>query len=75
MDTIETRVIRLEYQVTGHEKELEELQTTSKDLREALQGIERNLSQIRWMVTGGAVTFLLNELGLVGFLKMSLGVG
>jgi uncharacterized coiled-coil protein SlyX len=73
MDSLENRMLRLEFQVTSHDKDLQELQTTSKDLRSALQGIERNLSQIRWMVTGGAVVFTFSEMGLATALKAALG--
>lgn len=73
MEQIEHRVIKLELRVDDHSNELKELQNTSKDLRASLQGIEKTLAQIKWLVTGGAVVFLANEIGLIKAVKMLVG--
>ncbi len=73
MEAIEHRVIKLELRVDDHSTELKELQSTSKDLRAALLGIEKTLAQIKWLVTGGAVVLIANEAGLTKALKLIIG--
>ena len=69
---LEHRVIKLELRVDTHADELKELQSVSNDLRKSLAGIEKTLSQIKWITTGAVVAVLGLAAGLDKVLKIFL---
>ena len=69
---LEHRVIKLELRVDTHADELKELQSVSNDLRKSLAGIEKTLSQIKWITTGAVVAVLGQAAGLDKVLKIFL---
>lgn len=69
---LEHRVIKLELRVDTHADELKELQSVSNDLRKSLAGIEKTLSQIKWIATGAAVVVLAQSMGLDKAIKLFL---
>lgn len=69
METVEQRLLKLELIVEGHHDDLKELGDTSKMLKESLDGIKATLQQIKWLVVGGAIVFVSNEIGIIKVLK------
>ena len=67
--SIDTRLLKLEIIVEGHQEDLKELGDTSKMLKEALDGIKATLQQIKWLAVGGAFVFVSNEIGIIKVLK------
>ena len=68
-ESINTRLLKLEIIVEGHQEDLKELGDTSKMLKEALDGIKATLQQIKWLAVGGAIVFVSNEVGIIKVLK------
>lgn len=73
-ETIEHRVIRLEFKVDDHDEELKELRATSKALSSALHGIEKTLLHIKWLAMGGVIVMFGKELGVEKVITIILGV-
>ena len=69
---LEHRIIKLELRVDDHQEELKKLQDISADLRTSLAGIEKTLSQIKWIATGAVVAILWQTMGLEKVLKVFL---
>jgi len=69
---LEHRVIKLELRVDNHQDELKNLQDISTDLRNSLAGIEKTLSQIKWLATGAVVAILGQTMGFDKLLKALL---
>jgi len=69
---LEHRVIKLELRVDNHQDELKNLQDISTDLRNSLAGIEKTLSQIKWLATGAVVVILGQTMGFDKLLKALL---
>lgn len=69
---LEHRVIKLELRVEDHAEELKNLQDISTDLRKSLAGIEKTLSQIKWLATGAVVAILGQTVGVEKLLKVLL---
>lgn len=67
---LEHRVIKLELRVDNHATDLKELQDVSNDLRKSLAGIEKTLSQIKWIATGAVVAIVWQTMGLDKLLKV-----
>lgn len=67
--SLDTRLLKLEIIVQGHQEDLKELGDTSKMLKESLDGIKATLQQIKWLVVGGAFVFVSNEVGIIKVLK------
>lgn len=67
---LEHRVIKLELRVDDHQEELKKLQDISADLRTSLAGIEKTLSQIKWIATGAVVAILWQTMGLDKVIKL-----
>lgn len=74
IETIEHRVIRLEFKVDDHDEELKELRATSKALSSALNEIEKTLHHIKWLAMGGVLVMFGKELGVEKVLTIILGV-
>lgn len=68
-ETIDQRVLKLELIVEGHQEDLRELRDASKMLKTSLEAIEATLQQIKYLVIGGAVVLLANEVGIVRAIK------
>ena len=68
-ESIDQRLLKLEIIVQGHQEDLKELGDTSKMLKESLDGIKATLQQIKWLVVGGAIVFVSNEVGIIKVLK------
>jgi len=49
-----------------------ELKEAVKDLDERVEGIEKTLLQIKYVMIGGVGFFILNSLGLIGLLEKLL---
>ena len=73
-ETIEHRVIRLEFKVDDHDEELKELRATSRALSSALHGIEKTLLHIKWLAMGGVIVMFGKELGVEKVITIILGV-
>lgn len=68
-ESIDQRVLKLELIVEGHQEDLRELRDASKMLKTSLEAIEATLQQIKYLVIGGAVVLLANEVGIVRAIK------
>jgi uncharacterized coiled-coil protein SlyX len=73
MQELEHRVIKLEVRVDNHEEDLAELRDTSIKLTTALQAIEKNLAQLKWLAIGAVVSFVAKDMGFYQTLKILLG--
>lgn len=69
---LEHRVIKLELRVDDHAEELKNLQDISKDLRSSLSGIEKTLSQIRYLAMGAVGAVIAQSFGIKDALKLFL---
>jgi uncharacterized coiled-coil protein SlyX len=69
---LEHRVIKLELRVDDHQEELKKLQDISADLRNSLAGIEKTLSQIKYLAMGAVAVVLVQALGLEKVIKLFL---
>ena len=69
---LEHRIIKLELRVEDHADDLKRLQDISDSLKKSLQGIEKTLSQIKWIAIGSIITLLANEIGVIKILKQLL---
>lgn len=69
---LEHRVIKLELRVDNHQDELKDLRDISVDLRSSLAGIEKTLSQIKWIATGAVVVIVGQTMGFDKLLKALL---
>ena len=74
IETIEHRVIRLEFKVDDHDEELKELRVTTKALSLALNGIDKTLHHIKWLAMGGVIAMFGKELGVGKVLTIILGM-
>jgi uncharacterized coiled-coil protein SlyX len=66
---LEHRLIKLEFRTDIHEDELKDLRDISKLLKESLQGIERNMLQIKWITAGAVGVMLAQSMGVSSLLK------
>ncbi len=69
---LEHRVIKLELRVDDHAEELKKLQDISSDLRSSLAGIEKTLSQIKYLAMGAVAVVVAQTVGLKDALKLFL---
>lgn len=69
-ETIDRRVTRLEVRVEAQEKELGVVQKMTEALNEALTNIQDNLTQIKWLALGVAITMAVNYLGFPKAVEM-----
>lgn len=74
MSDIEQRLTRVEVTQEVHGAEIKSLQGITASLDQHIQGIERNLSQIKWLIVGGAAVLIYQALGLVEGTKAILKV-
>jgi hypothetical protein len=64
MQELDKRITKLEYVVGTHESHLENLQLSTKELRDTLTAIESTLMQIKWIATGALLAVIFNSSGL-----------
>jgi uncharacterized coiled-coil protein SlyX len=69
---LEHRVIKLELRVDDHAEELKNLQDISRDLRSSLSGIEKTLSQIKYLAMGAVAVVVAQSFGIKDALKLFL---
>lgn len=69
---LEHRIIKLELRVDDHAEELKNLQDISKDLRTSLGGIEKTLSQIKYLAMGACAVVVTQSFGIKDALKLFL---
>lgn len=67
---LEHRIIKLELRVDDHQEELKKLQDISSDLRKSLAGIEKTLSQIKYLAIGACAVVVAQSLGIEKALKL-----
>jgi predicted nucleic acid-binding Zn-ribbon protein len=72
LDHLEQRILKLEYRMDDHQEELKKLQDISETLKKSLVGIEKTLSQIKWLSTGAFVAFFAQSIGLDKVIKLLL---
>ncbi|RVU32700.1 MULTISPECIES: hypothetical protein [Neptunomonas] len=68
----ESRIDRLEMQVSYHEKEIDELKKGHGELSEALSKMVGSLNQIKWAVIGAILYAIVQEFGWLAALKAVL---
>lgn len=69
---LEHRVIKLELRVDDHQEELKKLQDISADLRTSLAGIEKTLSQIKYLAIGACAVVFAQTFGIKEAIKLFL---
>ena len=69
---LEHRIIKLELRVEDHAEDLKRLSDISESLKKSLIGIEKTLSQIKWIATGAVVVILAQTIGLDKAIKLFL---
>jgi uncharacterized coiled-coil protein SlyX len=69
---LEHRIIKLELRVEDHAEDLKRLQDISESLKKSLIGIEKTLSQIKWIATGAVVVIVAQTIGLDKAVKLFL---
>lgn len=67
---LEHRIIKLELRVDDHAEELKKLQDISSDLRNSLAGIEKTLSQIKYLAMGACIAVGIQSFGVKEILKL-----
>jgi uncharacterized coiled-coil protein SlyX len=67
---LEHRIIKLELRVEDHAEDLKRLQDISESLKKSLIGIEKTLSQIKWIATGAVVVIVAQTIGLDKAIKL-----
>ncbi len=67
---LEHRIIKLELRVEDHAEDLKRLQDISESLKKSLIGIEKTLSQIKWIATGAVVVIIAQTIGLDKAIKL-----
>lgn len=72
MDRLEERIIKLEYRVDDHHEEIQKLGDISDSLKKSLIGIEKTLSQIKWLAVGAFVGLFIQSIGLDKVIKLIL---
>lgn len=70
MDQLEQRILKLEYRMDDHQEELKKLQDISESLKKSLEGIEKTLSQIKWLAMGACAVVVGQSVGFDKALKL-----
>lgn len=74
METIETRVGKLEVRINTAERVVESLQEDAKILERSILAIEKTLTQIKYLAMGAAGAFIAQAVGLDKFIMKLFGV-
>lgn len=72
MDQLEQRILKLEYRMDDHQEELKKLQDISESLKKSLEGIEKTLSQIKWLAMGACAVVVGQSIGFDRAIKLIL---
>jgi len=75
MKEVENRVLVLEIAQTNTNKEIAELKNETKILKEGLEAINDSIKQVRNVVIGIALTFVLINTGIIQAVKVALSAG
>jgi len=63
------RMIKLEWELSNHTQDINELHKISRDLNNNIGTIKTSLNQIKWFILGAGSFMVLQEIGLIEFLK------
>ena len=72
MDTLETRLLKVELTSDLHTKEIEAIRTEAKVLEGCLKAIEKSLQQIKWLAVGCAIGLFAQSFGIDKIIKVFL---
>lgn len=72
MNQLEERILKLEYRMDDHQEELKNLKEISETLKKSLVGIERTLSQIKYLAMGACAVVVAQSIGLDKAIKLIL---
>tara|TARA_R110002020_G_scaffold5191_2_gene21992 strand:- start:344 stop:565 length:222 start_codon:yes stop_codon:yes gene_type:complete len=70
MEQLKESVTKLEWRVDGHDTEIGMLKDTSSELKMTLNGITKNLQQIKWIAIGGGLFLFADQMGITTALKL-----
>jgi len=70
MEQLKESVTKLEWRVDGHDTEISMLKDTSSELKITLNGITKNLQQIKWIAIGGGLFLCADQMGITTALKL-----
>jgi len=70
MEQLKDSVTKLEWRVDGHDTEIGMLKDTSSELKMTLNGITKNLQQIKWIAIGGGLFLCADQMGITTALKL-----
>jgi hypothetical protein len=62
---IEVRLVKMETVTEYHNREIDALRKSGMDLKTGIDKIENTLTQIRWLLIGGAIVFLGQSTGIL----------
>lgn len=68
-DEFSVRLVKAEWELEIHNKELSSLRDTSKELTQALTNINTVLHQIKWFAVGSIVVLLADSTGVLPVIK------
>ena len=71
---MESRVVRLEEQVKHHDHRIAKVEKKTTSIHEDLVAIKEIMAKIKNWIIGGVVVFIVQQVGLVDFLKLILGI-
>lgn len=72
MESLESRVLKIELTTDLHTKEIETIRNEAKVLESSLKAIEKSLQQIKWLAVGSVCGLLAQSLGLDKILRLFL---
>lgn len=70
MESLESRVLKIELTTDLHTKEIETIRNEAKVLESSLKAIEKSLQQIKWLAVGSVCGLLAQSLGLDKILRL-----
>jgi hypothetical protein len=70
MEQLKENVSKLKWRVDGHDTEISMLKDTSSELKITLNGITKNLQQIKWIAIGGGIVLFADQVGITTALKL-----
>jgi len=70
---LESRVVRLEVRTDDHSEDIKELRNATVCLQETMSSIEKNLSQIKYIVVGALAVLVAQSFGLEKAIKLIMG--
>lgn len=67
---VQQKIHEHEWRLNGHDKAIKDLNENHRTMSETLDGINRNLAQIKWMGLGAIGMYVVSKLGLFESLKL-----